>query len=153
MTKIIAIGNTLMQDDGIAIAVAKHLVKKYKDNTDVEFIIAETDAYYCINCIKEDDYIIFMDAIFTEEEAGIIKVYQLKEVFNMVTLNKYQHDTNVFQLCRLYGLKPEGYLIGITVREIGLCNCLSENLAKKFTSICNDIEKIICKLIKENKNA
>lgn len=144
MIKVLAIGNTLMTDDGVAVYVVRELTKRAINNeSHIEYIIAETEAMYAYNQISDQDIIILVDAIIQDEEIGYIKVYNLEDISKNTFSNKTNHDSDVLHLCRLYNKNIKGYLIGIKVEEINFGLGLSNELTKKFIDLCNEIEKII----------
>ena len=60
MIKVIAIGNRIMIDDGIAIAVLENVRNKL-ESMGIEIIIGETDFQFCFHQLKEHDFVIILD--------------------------------------------------------------------------------------------
>ena len=59
MIKIFGLGNILLCDDGIGVRVLESLREKLNQlGKDIELIIGETDYKYCIEQVKDDDFII-----------------------------------------------------------------------------------------------
>jgi len=55
-----------MQDDGIAIAVTESLGNELR-NLGLEVIIGETDFQYIFHLLKEDEFVIVLDAEYTAD--------------------------------------------------------------------------------------
>jgi len=147
MTKVIGIGNRLMMDDGIAIAVLVNL-KNNLESMGIEVIIGETDFQFCFHRLKEDDFVIILDAAYSGVAAGNIHTYKLQEAITVYGETNSQHDMSVFDLMRLYSKPLKGYLIGIEIAEAGFGYELSEALKVKFNGICIEVERIICEIVK-----
>lgn len=148
MIKAIGIGNRLMMDDGIAIAVLENL-KNNLESMEIEVIIGETDFQFCFHQLKEDDFIIILDAAYSGTIFGSVHLYNLQEAITAYRETNSQHDMSVFDLMRLYSKPLKGYLIGIEIAEAEFGYELSEALKVKFNGICVEVERIICEIVKE----
>lgn len=137
-----------MMDDGIAIAVLENL-KNNLESMGIEVIIGETDFQFCFHQLKEEDFVIILDAVYLGTIFGSVHLYNLQEAITAYGETNSQHDMNVFDLMRPYSKPLRGYLIGIEIAEIGFGCELSEALKKKFYDICVEVERIICKIVKE----
>jgi hydrogenase maturation protease len=72
------IGNRLMQDDGIGIYIVEKL--RERDTTDnIRYVIGETDIDYCLDAIKEADFVVIVDAVKTGESPGNVTVVPLEK--------------------------------------------------------------------------
>ena len=148
MIKAIGIGNRLMMDDGIAIAVLENL-KNNLESMGIEVIIGESDFQFCFHQLKEDDFVIILDAAYSGTVVGNIHTYKLQEAIASYGETNSQHDMSVFDLMRLYSKPLKGYLIGIEIAEAEFGYELSETLKGKFNDICLEIERIICEIVRE----
>ena len=131
--KVIAVGNTLMKDDAVAIRIVES-IKKELEESYMEVIIGETDFQYCISMIKEGDFIIIIDAAFSEKEPGEISVMSIEECHypgNMYT----QHAWSLIALIKLYFKRINGCIIGIEAGEVDYGLDLSDELSKKIEVI------------------
>ncbi len=142
MLKVIGIGNRLMMDDGIAIAVLEVLKHKL-ESMSIEVIIGETDSLFVFHQLKEDDFAIILDATYSERVAGSVHSCSLQEVLTSYEKAGYQHDTSLFDLLRLYSQPLTGWLIGIEIAEAKFGCELSDVLMLKFNDICLEVEEII----------
>lgn len=149
--KIIAIGNRLMKDDGIAIEVAENLRERLK-GYNIELLIGETDYESCFYHLKKEDFVVIIDAISIGAESGSIHMFKLEEVLSQPSDYNMQHDMNIIELIKLYNMPLKGYIIGIEAADIGIGKELSPILREKFPQICSTIENVILELITEEKN-
>ena len=145
---IVGIGNRMMKDDSIGIHVTEFLKKTLKYH-ELKIIVAETDAYYCLNKLKRDDFLIIIDATYNRKEPGTISVVSLQTVLQSRYKAFSQHEMSLFDLILLYYGKMDGYLIGIEVSEIGFGLALSQTLGGKFQSICHEMTDYINKILEE----
>jgi hydrogenase maturation protease len=152
MIKVIAIGNRFMMDDGIAIAVLENLRNRL-ESIGIEVIIGETDFQFCFHLLKENDFVIILDAAYSGADPGNVHSYKLQEAVTVYGETNSQHDMSVFGLMRLYSKQLKGYLIGIEIAEIGFGCELSQALKIRFNSICLEVESIIYEIVKEVQNA
>jgi len=152
MIKVIGIGNRLMMDDGIAIAVLENLRNKI-ESMGIEVIIGETDFQCCFHLLKEHDFVIILDAAYTGTDTGSVNLYKLWEAVAAYGEANSQHDISIFDLMQLYSKPLKGYFIGIEIAEAEFGCELSETLKGKFNDICIEIERIIYEIVKEVQNA
>lgn len=139
--KVIAIGNVLMEDDGIGIEVLEKIKDKLKDKN-IEVIIGETDAEYCISQIEDGDFIFIIDASCSEKPPGTITVVNIK---NYSYKRKYytQHNYNVVDLIKLYNKSITGFVIEIEVSSVSFNFGLSFELQKKLDQVSSQVLKSI----------
>ena len=124
MVKLIAVGNRLMMDDGIAIRVAEELRQRLACSN-LEIIIAETDCYSSFFSLQENDFVIILDSMCIGEVPGSVKVISLEDALSKQVGSYMQHDMNIIELMKLYNSKFKGCLIGIEVEDIGFGDCLT----------------------------
>lgn len=142
---IIGIGNRIMKDDGIGVAVAEFLKKNLK-RKEIEIIIGETDAHYCLDFIADKSYLIIIDAIYSQLEPGTITALPIKKA--LINNNLYsQHDMSILELISIHYPSIEGYFIGIEICEIGFSTKLSNCLENKFYTICKNTRMVIEKIL------
>jgi hydrogenase maturation protease len=141
-TKVIAIGNPIMSDEGIAIKVAENLKQSFKTNN-IEVIIGETDVDYCIDNIKEDDFLFIVDATYYGIVPGSLTLIPLNKSIPYLTDSYSQHELSLINELKKNGNIPLGYIIGIEVDEIKFDPNLSVSLTKKFDKICSKVQHII----------
>lgn len=145
--KVIAIGNILMEDDGVAITVVEK-IKEELVKKNCEVIIGETDLGYCISSIEDRDFVFFVDAVYLDKKPGEITVipmdkYQYKKKYYT------QHSYNVVDLIKLYFKEVKGYIIGIEIGEISFKLELSSKLERNIDMISENVLKEITSKIGE----
>lgn len=145
--KVIAVGNTLMEDDGIAIVVLEKLKEKLIKRN-VEVIIGETDFGYCISSIDDGDFVLFIDAVYCGKKPGEITVIPL-EKYKYKKKYYTQHSYSIFDLIKLYFKIINGYIIGIEIEEISFSYGLSSTLENNIDMISENVLKEIDSKIKE----
>ncbi|WP_418791862.1 hydrogenase maturation protease [Phosphitispora sp. TUW77] len=151
MMKIVAIGNRLMKDDGIAIAVAENLKNKLED-LGFEVIIGETDFQLCFHLLNADDFVIILDAAFIDGNPGNVHVYKLQEASVKYGEPASEHEMSIFDMIKIFSKPLKGYFISIEAAETGFGFELSDELMSKFSDICLKIECIINRIM-EAQNA
>jgi hydrogenase maturation protease len=146
--KLIAIGNRMMKDDGIAITVVEKMMDKLKEQ-DIEVIIGETDYQFCFYSLRDDHFTIILDAASSGGEPGSIHIYSLQEAIESYQKGYSQHDISLLDLIGFYSKPSKGYLIAIEVKDIDFGVGLSETLISKFDDICLEVENTIKKILEE----
>lgn len=151
-TKCIAIGNRIMMDDGVAVAVVERL-KNRLSKFGIKVIIGETDFQFCFNEIEDGDFIIIVDAVCSNKDPCDITVYTLEEVIKEHRKALFQHEISLFDLITMYPKDIKGYMIGIEAAEVGVGFELSTHLRIKFDSICEKVEDTILKIMEDRRHA
>ena len=170
MIKIFGIGNVLLSDDGIGVRIVEHLRDKLMDLNDyykqydeeIAVIIGENDYLYCLNNIKEDDYIIIIDATCFMIKPATVTIRNLKECDEFIEGDFVPLTRIQCRVCCLQSFlnsvrreknNIDGWLIGIEVSKIDYSLQLSKELSKKFNfisySVFNKIIEIINRKLSE----
>lgn len=143
--KLIAMGNVLMKDDAVAIEVTKQIEEELTKKG-VEVIYGETDFEYCVSKVKDDDYLLILDAAFLGETPGTITVEPLKR-FCTYNKDNTQHSYSFLDLLKIYYPYINGEIFAIEIKEIafgyGLSNMLQENLSNIAETALFKIEEIL----------
>ena len=144
MIKVIGIGNILLSDDGIGIKVLENLEKDLEEISDnIKIIIGETDCYYCLDNIEEEDFLIILDSTYLGIEPGSVTVLTLEECDEYMKSFITAHEDSLINILRRQYRDVKGYLIGIEIAEIGFSLELSMVLQEKFQEICLIIKEKI----------
>ena len=139
---VFGIGNRLMMDDGIGVHVVEEL-KKQSINTEVRYVIGETDIYYCLDQISDDSYIIVVDAAYLGEKPGTLSIVELNKVSESPVNKTSIHESHFLSEIRLSSKKVEGILIGIEPSEINYGINLSKDIQERFLEIINYTRQIV----------
>jgi hydrogenase maturation protease len=115
-TKLLAIGNVLMGDDGIAIFLAAALEERLNE-LGVEVIFGETDIGYSISKIRDGDLIFIMDAAVQGKATGEVSLYGMEDISDN-SKKIIWHDISLVDLLELY--YPNNYCYIITIEAAGV---------------------------------
>lgn len=141
--KVIAIGNLLMGDDGIAVYIAGRL-KKMLANDEIDIIIGETDFEYCMDRIEPEDFVIVLDSAALGLEPGAVSLIPFEEFCCAnAGIWEAQHETSLFKLLAHYHDIEKIGLIGIEAESIQLGCDLSGALKTRMDSIAGDVRKAV----------
>lgn len=135
--KVIAIGNTLMEDDGVAIVVVEK-IREELINNNIEVIIGETDFEYCISSIEEGDLLFIIDAADYGKNSGEITIFAL-ENYKYEKKSYTQHSYSVIDLIKVYYNYLRGYIIGIEVSSVSFKLGISKELESKVDIISEKV--------------
>jgi hydrogenase maturation protease len=143
MIKLIAIGNILMGDDGVAIYIARELEEKLK-NKGIEVIIGETDFQYCLDRIEEKDNIILLDATCFGIQPGSVTVESIRDVYKWNSKQSLfsQHGYSLIGALKHYYKNLEGLVVGVEGSSFDFGLSLSRSIEKVFQNICGEVENI-----------
>lgn len=136
--KCIAIGNTVMGDDGIGIKVAEVLSPRLI-HEHIELVFGETDNDYTLSKIENGDLLFIIDSTFFNTNPGTITYIPISEVVGQCREVYSQHQPSLIYFINTYGIEVNGYLIGIEVEKIDLSLELSDTLETRFLSICEEV--------------
>lgn len=135
--KIIAIGNRLMGDDGLAIHIMEKLSKRFAEDG-IEVIIGETDFQYCLSRIEEGDYIFIIDATWFGIEPGTVTIHSLKDIHKL-NANKSlfsQHGYSLIKALETCYKSIDGLIVGIEGKNFDFALSLSSDLEASLDNIC-----------------
>lgn len=143
--KLIAIGNRLMCDEGIAVQIAEKLKDEFL-NQDVDVIIKETASDISSVITDPSDFYFILDATCYNLTPGTITIVPLRK--NTSFFNNYitNHEINLIGIDFKYRNKISGYIIGIEVEQITFNNRLSIELEKELATISEKVKSLICVL-------
>jgi hydrogenase maturation protease len=133
---ILGVGNILEKDDGIAIYATKYLEKNYSFSPNIDIINGGVEGINLLNLFMEYDYILILDAIEIEDEAGSIYHIPSSELTGYGLNSGGAHEIGViqcFDILELMGKKlPSSSVLGIVPKEIDVHIGLSKKLYEKF---------------------
>lgn len=135
--KLVAIGNVLMKDDGIAVAVTRQIEEELKEKG-IVVIYGETDFEYCISKVQKDDFLIVVDAALTGKMPGTVTAIPLSK-FPIQKRQYSQHSYHFLDLLKLYYPQADGVILTIEISEIAFESGLSTFLQEKMKDITKDI--------------
>ena len=140
--KLVAIGNRLLGDDGIAIKVIQYICERLR-KLNITVSIGDTDFDKCFKDIENDDYIFLVDSIFSGIKPGTVMVTPL----NTHNLSHYimysTHGLSLIEYFKTSNTNFKGTYIGIEIGDIDFSSELSEELKSSFDQICNEVYEFI----------
>lgn len=140
-TVVLGIGNRLLMDDGIGLYVAEALKELYTG--DIHCVIGETDIDYCLDEVKEAEFLIIIDAAKLGKASGEVTVLDLDDVKTCKNLGLSMHNLHLFNLVELTYKDIKGIMIGIEPYMIDYNLGLSEELSIKLPKILTKVRNII----------
>lgn len=140
--KVIAIGNRLMQDDGVALEVGER-IKDIMDDREIEVIIGETDVDFCLQNILPGDEVYIMDSTYYGIAPGSITFSNLNGKKDRNYFSATMHGFNLLDMLTIYRKKISVFFIGIEIDSIEMGEGLSAGLLGKIDDICTHIIKLI----------
>lgn len=139
---VLGIGNKLMMDDGIGAYVVETLSRR-NVHININYIVGETDVYYCLKQIKEASFLIVLDAACLNKTPGTISIIPLAQIFEVPIHSFSLHDFNLLSEISMKGNDVEGLFIGIEPYEINYCYGLSSFLQEQYLEIVEKVEEVI----------
>jgi len=144
---VIAIGNELMGDDGIACAVLNALSKE-KISQDVDLVDGGTGGISLIHMIRKYKKVIFIDSGDFGGNPGEIKIFTPEEAVSTKETMRYSlHEGDLLELIHLskeIGEAPESVkIVAIQPKKIELNTTLSPELIDAIPEIVRDIKSLL----------
>lgn len=135
--KVIAIGNSLMMDDGVAVIILEK-IKNILEDKGIETIIGETDVEFCFSKLNEQDVFYIMDSTNYGNVPGTVTFKRLDDVKN-IRGHRSIHSLGLMELVNIYKMDMKGYFIGIEIDRIDINIGLSNILHDKVEYISRKI--------------
>ena len=137
---VLGIGNRLMMDDGIGIAIVEELMKENK-HREIMYVIGESDIEFCLDVINHSNFTIIIDAMKTGNTLGNVSLIPFKDITTH-KLGISPHDQHLF-----FSISQDnqlrGLVIGIEITEVEFHYGLSYQLQSKLSSIKKEVVKAI----------
>lgn len=143
MMKVIGIGNILLSDDGIGIRVVEELRKEEAFEDNIEFIIGETDFYYCLDNINQGDFLIIIDSTILGKEPGAVTVIPFQDCDKFMVGVITEHGDSLIKVLRRENRTVKGICIGIEADTITYSTELSNTLKDSLQPILQEVKKVI----------
>lgn len=144
MIKIIAIGNSLMGDDGIALKVIDSIEEEIERlYLGIKCIKAETDFDFALDNIEDGDYLFILDSTLLGLECGEITQIPLGEMRRYLNNSLSIHNMNLLSLIDHFKIKVRGFILGIEVEKVNFNLDISKEIKESFEEICRKIYTIV----------
>lgn len=122
---IIGIGNTLMGDDGIGVAVVQNLLPIIPSvdfpGLDIGIVVGEVAGMSLIRYFRESDVVIVVDAIDSKSDPGAVFRFSPDDVGLVRLRSNNIHGMGVPHLianARLIGVNPEVVIFAVQVGDV-----------------------------------
>jgi hydrogenase maturation protease len=118
---VLGVGNTLMCDDGVGVAVARALLAEGGLPASVEVVVGETAGMGLVGFFRDSDAIVFVDAIDAGEEPGSVFRFGPDEagVTSLRSNNIHGMGVGYLLTCaRLAGASPEVVCVAVQVGDV-----------------------------------
>ncbi len=140
---IIAIGNILQKDDGMAIIAARYLRLNYRFEPAVEIIEGGVAGMQLLNTLMEYDEILFLDCIDIDAKPGSIYYLPTQELKSTSMVQNSAHEVGILESLSMLELMgetiPASKLLGIVPKvietDIGLSSVLLEAFDHYITHV------------------
>jgi len=144
---LIAIGNILQKDDGVAIYAAKYLQENYQFTPELEIIHGGVEGMNLLNIFMEYEEILFLDCINTTEKAGTIYEIPTEKLNNSSLVQKSAHEMGIMECLGMLELMdeniPSSILVSIVPAEIKSEMGLSAVLMEHFNLYIQSVLKFL----------
>jgi len=131
--KILAAGNSLRKDDGVALRLADE-IKNFK------VIKAESVPE---NFVNEGDRVVLIDAVDFGGEVGEVQLIGEENITH--TISTTHKSTSL-----LFAIAGEVKVIGIQVKDVGVGEELSEELEGLLDNVRQEVEKILTQVTSQS---
>lgn len=136
-TLILGVGNYLMGDEGVGVQVIQHMATMdLPERTDI--LDGGTGGFLLLNCFESYKHIIFIDATMDGLPEGTVQLRKPRFASDFPSALSV-HDVglkDMIEAVYLMDLKPELYLITVSIREIvPMCVELSPGVSKAIPEV------------------
>jgi hydrogenase maturation protease len=118
---VLGIGNSLMCDDGVGVAVVRHLLAEGGLPEGVETVLGETAGMGLVSYFREFDGVVFVDAIDLDDEPGAVFRFGPDEagVTELRSNNIHGMGVGYLMTCaRLAGADPDVVCVAVQVGDV-----------------------------------
>lgn len=133
--RVLAIGNILLTDDGVAIYLCDHIKNKL-ESMGYELYKCETDVSYAVSLLNEKDIYIILDAAFTGGNAGEVRCLSFKDYEKEFYKNEmFSHNISIYDYIFKSGKDIKGWTVLVEVCSLELNKGLSEIIGDRLEEI------------------
>jgi len=144
---VLGVGNILQFDDGVAIYATKYLQKNYSFEPSIDIIDGGVEGINLLNLFMKYDYILILDAIEIDDQAGSIYHIPSHELTGYGLNSGGAHEIGVLQCFDILELMnkdiPESSVVGIVPNLIDVHIGLSQTMHNSFNVYINTILGIL----------
>jgi len=148
---VVGLGNLLLGDEGFGVHLVNDLKTKYTFSDNVSILDGGTIGFLLIEHFIENDCLIFIDAIRTNDEPGTIYKFSAKSLPPNITFVSSIHEIGLGDILghvKLMDLEKETVIIGIS--PLAVCpNALTTELSDVLKQKLPKVESLVLEQIKQ----
>jgi hydrogenase maturation protease len=147
---VLGLGNPLMADEGVGVAVIERLRQQAEQYTDVEFIDAGTGGMAVLHWIEGRRKAVFVDCAFMDEPPGAVRRFTPDQVRSTKTLARESlHEADLLRILDLavqlgqapqqvviFGIQPQ-----VVTARLGLSKMIADRMEHYVEVIRSELEK------------
>ncbi len=145
---LIGLGNILLRDEGVGVAVIKKLQDQYRFDPPINIIDGGTVGFGLIVEIQDCHKIIIVDAVKADGEPGTIYRFTKNDIQFNAPQKFSAHNIGfleVMQQWQMLGINPDVTIVGIEPQDISswgmqLSECLQAKLPKLIAIVLEELE-------------
>ena len=138
----------MLCDDGVGVKLSEEIA----DVVRYPVFTGEIFADDCLEQIREEDFIVIIDAVSFGKQVGEISVLSFEQCRSYYHAQPFCHDASLLYLLLYSHIKYRGCLLGVEVSELSYKDCLSDALTCQYGHCKEEILRIISGL-KEDDDA
>jgi len=145
-TLVAGLGNTLLSDEGSGVKIIEILEKKKSIPVNFHLLDGGTAGYTLIDCMKDFDRVILIDAVRGGDKPGTIYHLSFEDIMKRPELKLSGHQIDlpeVLLLAKKLGELPQVLLIGIEPENIGYGMELSQSIKLAIDKVVKEICSLI----------
>ena len=140
---VLGVGNSLMRDDGVGVAVARRLLEEGGLPDSVEVVIGETAGMGLLRFFRDFDGVVFVDAIDIGDEPGSVFRFGPDEagVTSLRSNNIHGMGVGYLMTCaRMVGANPEVVCVAVQVGDV---RPLPDELTPEVAAVVADVAALV----------
>ncbi|MFN3406473.1 MAG: HyaD/HybD family hydrogenase maturation endopeptidase [Caldimicrobium sp.] len=138
---LLALGNQLLQDEGLGVKVLERLDKLYKFPPEVSLLDGGTGSFFLLPYLEEADCLLIIDAIEASEKPGTIYFFDLNKLPESYLEKISLHEISFIDILNILKFKgktfQEIYLVGIVPKSLNPGLELSKEVEEKIDELIN----------------
>lgn len=149
-TLVLGIGNVLMGDEGIGVAIANEFAARYPDLPGTTVVDGGTGGFHLLGYFQEYQRIILLDATIDGEAAGTLKVIRPKYAGDYpATLTAHEIGLkDLIDAAFLLDHRPQVTLVTISIEDLG---DVKMALSPAIEAVIPEAVEMILKIIKADR--
>ncbi len=137
--RVFGVGNPLLLDDGIGVAVSRLI------DAPPGAVVCQGEIFVedCLSEIEDGDTVIILDAVHFRLSAGSVVAIPFQDCARFFPPKPFCHDVSLLDALLRGSRNVSGFLIGIQVSEIGFSEGLSPALSLRLPDIVWRVNQVL----------